>query len=341
MALSYKFFRIAFAATGDVAAVPDGTQGDGSVSYNQGFGPDYQADPGTDPDAKDVPRDQTNQLYNDITKAVQWFQTMGIPQFIAAADNGGSAYSYAKNAVVVWTDDNVYQSIVATNTALPSDTTKWRRIDYAAFVSYVQNQAGNFAAATMGGANAYAATYDPPVSAHQIGVPLRFTVPTATVVGTATFNPGPGIKDLYRGYSPLFMTGDLTTNAPYTAIYDGTRYRVVELYAASALGFGSIPDTLVPSTNTFTEILDLTDITSSGRAVLLIQASGPGSRSWGGMILAAQFASGTGAGNTPPWGVTVQNVPGTVTFQVVAQSVQMAITGAVGNYTVSVKVIAL
>lgn len=127
MALSYKFFRIAFAATGDVAAIPDATQVDGSVSFNQGFGPDYQADPGSDPDAKDVPRDQTNQLYNYITAALQYLQVGKVPEWISAADNGGSSYSYGFLSRVLYTDGYTYTSLEAANTDTPGSSVKWAR----------------------------------------------------------------------------------------------------------------------------------------------------------------------------------------------------------------------
>lgn len=42
-----KFFRIPFAQSGDLATVPDGSQSDGSVSYTDGYGVDYSADPGS------------------------------------------------------------------------------------------------------------------------------------------------------------------------------------------------------------------------------------------------------------------------------------------------------
>jgi hypothetical protein len=42
-----KYFGVPFAATGDVSPVPVGTQPDGSVSYQQGYGPDYELDPGS------------------------------------------------------------------------------------------------------------------------------------------------------------------------------------------------------------------------------------------------------------------------------------------------------
>lgn len=119
-----KFFRIPFAESGDKTAVPDATQGDGSVSYNQGYGPDYQL-PKTNPAAKDIPRNSDNQLKYDVTKALQEYQTNGVPDWITAAQNGGTAYPYPIGARVRYTDNVVYISQVAANTATPGASTNW------------------------------------------------------------------------------------------------------------------------------------------------------------------------------------------------------------------------
>ena len=122
-----KYFRVPFATSGDVATIPDDTQIDGSVSFEQGFGPDYELEQ-TDPDAKDVPRDETNYLYKAITENIQQYQQFGVPQFITTSDNDGSPFSYSKDAMVRYdpgSGEIVYVSLVNSNTALPTDTTKW------------------------------------------------------------------------------------------------------------------------------------------------------------------------------------------------------------------------
>lgn len=122
-----KFFRIPFATSGDRAAIPDALDTSGNVSYTEGFGYDYQR-PKTDPAAKNIPRDSSNELYFDITTAIKELQSQGVPDFITSVLNGGTAYSYAKNAIVRH-NDGLYISLVASNTALPSDVTKWARFD--------------------------------------------------------------------------------------------------------------------------------------------------------------------------------------------------------------------
>lgn len=119
-----KYFVYPFANTGDKTPIPEPTQGGGQVSYNQGWGPYYQLDLLTDPNALPIPRDQSNQLYYDITLAIQQYQQNGIPDFITTADNLGSPFAYPKYAQVRYDDGSgvkVYENQVAGNTALPSD----------------------------------------------------------------------------------------------------------------------------------------------------------------------------------------------------------------------------
>ncbi|MGJ0509070.1 MAG: gp53-like domain-containing protein [Methylocystis sp.] len=125
MALA-KFFRFPFATSGDKAVIPDATQPAGTVSYEEGFGPDYELDPGVDPAAKDVPRDETNQLYFDITTALREYQTFGVPDYIEASQNGGVAFEYAKFARVRWTDGKVYVSKVDNNADDPTVAASWQ-----------------------------------------------------------------------------------------------------------------------------------------------------------------------------------------------------------------------
>jgi microcystin-dependent protein len=137
MSATQKFFRFVFGQTGDRAAVPDTTPVDGSVGYQQGYGFDYQRAPG-DPLVKNLERSKWNQLLYDITLGLRQYQTMGFPEFIQPADNGGFAYAYAKNACVRWTDGQVYLSLVDANTSDPTDATKWQLALLGAGVGGVQ-----------------------------------------------------------------------------------------------------------------------------------------------------------------------------------------------------------
>jgi len=125
-----KFFLFPFAEDGDKTAIPDDTQPSGSVSYETGFGIDYQKDLATDPTAKPIPRNQFNQLMFDVTNALRQYQTLGVPDFITNADNGGVDFPYDIYARVRYDDGvngfQLYESLETANVALPSDLTKWR-----------------------------------------------------------------------------------------------------------------------------------------------------------------------------------------------------------------------
>ena len=108
-----KKFIIPFAATGDKTAVPNTLQPDGTVSYAQGFGPDYELDKTLDPiNAKDVPRDQTNQIYFDLTDAVGEQQLYGVALW------GADRAPYPLNARV-YHNDKLWRSSVINNSGEP------------------------------------------------------------------------------------------------------------------------------------------------------------------------------------------------------------------------------
>ncbi|MDU1172778.1 pyocin knob domain-containing protein [Citrobacter freundii] len=112
-----SFIKVPFASSGDKAAVPD-TDAGGGVNMTQGYGQAYSLDPATDPSAKRIERDKMNWLFNRITQAINEIQSDGVAPFITSADNGGSAFSYGKGALVSL-GGVVYQSLVASNTSTP------------------------------------------------------------------------------------------------------------------------------------------------------------------------------------------------------------------------------
>ncbi len=72
-----KYIKVAFATSGDTSPVPDGTQPDGSVSFNEGWSPDYAKDQATDPEAKDIPRQSENYLKLIMTDGIKELQELG------------------------------------------------------------------------------------------------------------------------------------------------------------------------------------------------------------------------------------------------------------------------
>lgn len=111
-----KYFKTAFAKNGDRATVPESAQVDGSVSFDQGYGIDYERDQETDPQAKDIGRESFNGLFHDMTEAVGEIQSSGVAQWI-------SGVSYPKGALV-WRNKVLHLSIVDANTSAPTSD-KW------------------------------------------------------------------------------------------------------------------------------------------------------------------------------------------------------------------------
>lgn len=120
-----KIFNTPFAQDGDKVSPPDSVQADGSVSYPQGYGFDYQRDTSLDsggepidPLAKVFPREQHNGILNDITTAIGEVQKNGFAIWQA------SAAPYPINAVVRY-GDKTWRSLVASNTVIPAENESW------------------------------------------------------------------------------------------------------------------------------------------------------------------------------------------------------------------------
>lgn len=123
--MDQKFFIQPFAFAGDKTAIPDAVQPSGVVSFNQGYGFDYQRELGVDPDAKSIERDQMNWLFGAITENLAQYQRESIPEFITTANNGGAPFPYARGVMVRFrTGVNpflTYVSKAAANTATPTE----------------------------------------------------------------------------------------------------------------------------------------------------------------------------------------------------------------------------
>lgn len=125
-----KFLRIPFANAGDRSSVPD-TSATGALNMTTGYGPLYQGNQSTDPTALYIERDLFNGLLYTLSQAVQVLQSFGgAAEWISAADNGGTAYPYAKGARVLYSDGWVYESLIDANTSTPSLTSaSWARMN--------------------------------------------------------------------------------------------------------------------------------------------------------------------------------------------------------------------
>lgn len=125
-----KYFYNAFGTGGDIGTkVPDTAQANGSVSYYAGYGSDYQLPLASGGQALPINRVQFNSLMNDVTGALQNIQQQGISSWIGPSPDSPPLYSgnwpYAVNALVYYTDGNIYQSLIASNTDTPGATANW------------------------------------------------------------------------------------------------------------------------------------------------------------------------------------------------------------------------
>lgn len=124
------FVKVPFALSGGKLAIPEAVQPGGEVSFTEGYGPRYSQDPTTT--GLRLDREQSNELFYILSTGINQYQTESFPRFITTADNGGVPYSYSKYATVLYDDGGglaPYQSLVNTNTTLPTVTANWRKLD--------------------------------------------------------------------------------------------------------------------------------------------------------------------------------------------------------------------
>src|SRR5436309_1826328 len=113
------------AASDDVTIPPTGAA-TGALSYQYGFTPNYEYDLLTNPSALPIPRTSTNQLFFDITSALQQIQLYGAPLWVASG-SGGPA-NYPIGARVLHTTAGVlrlWESQIAANTSVPGADANW------------------------------------------------------------------------------------------------------------------------------------------------------------------------------------------------------------------------
>lgn len=229
-----KFFKTAFALSGDRTAVPDAVDANGNVTYAQGYGFDYQRQK-TDPAAKQIERDKMNQIFFDVTNAIAELQGQGVPDFITSALNGGTAYSYGQNAVVRYSGD-LYVSLVAANTALPSDATKWALLPIPSRLQSALNTR-----ATAGGtADAITASFTPAIAALPAApgtLSLMVRAGSANATTTPTFSPdGLTAKTIVKGANQALVAGDIAGAGHWLRLdYDATLDKWVLLNPATGI----------------------------------------------------------------------------------------------------------
>lgn len=203
--MAVKFFIDPFAISGDRTPIPDAAQGDGSVSYTSGYGPDYELNRVTNPSALTIERQKMNDLFYEMTSNIQQYQINGTPEFITTADNGGTAFTYQKDARVFYDDGSgraTYISLVANNTALPSVTANWLKSSPGTAFSMPTVIAA-------GSVNSMTATYSPAIAAYTDGLILRLVSLGANTTNIPTVNVnGLGSKIISRDGAGTLVPGD-------------------------------------------------------------------------------------------------------------------------------------
>jgi microcystin-dependent protein len=123
-----KVFTVPFAKNGSRTAIPDANQPSGEVSYNTGFGPDYERQLGVDPLAKNIEREDFNQSLFDATQALQEFQAgLGTVPFNATLAAALSPAGYPKGAIIPRAEfDGFWISTAANNSTDPTAGGSWQ-----------------------------------------------------------------------------------------------------------------------------------------------------------------------------------------------------------------------
>ena len=94
-----KAFVTPFAENGNKVLVPDAINPSGAVSYDEGFGPDYEREQVVDPLAKNIERGNHNAIFNDVTLSLQEMQS-GVGTSIFSVALATAIGGYAKGAVI-------------------------------------------------------------------------------------------------------------------------------------------------------------------------------------------------------------------------------------------------
>lgn len=128
----YFLYPFAGSSSGGVDTTPiDNTGADsGTVNYQNGWTPNY-AYVSTNPASLPIPRPQMNQLFLDITYALQQLQTQGYPLWVAPASGsppvgGPTDYPiYATMAYDAGSGIQIWESQVGSNTSVPGADDNW------------------------------------------------------------------------------------------------------------------------------------------------------------------------------------------------------------------------
>lgn len=130
-----------------------------------------------------------------------------------------------------------------------------------------QAQSGNYAI-DVGTGGAYAVVLNPPLTAHVIGMPIRFKASNTNFPGP-TFNDGVATAPFVFPDGVGLLAGVITVNGIYEAIWDGSKFQFQEpdiglLAPKVSPAFGGVPTAPTAGAGTSTTQLATTQFVSPG-----------------------------------------------------------------------------
>ena len=244
-----KYFRIPFASSGEKITVPDTPPGDGTINYTQGYPSGYSSPPPT-PGYKFVERKGINDVFYDVTLALQQYQQNGAPDFITSSDNGGTAFPYALGALTR-RSNIVYQSLVANNTTTPPSGS-WGVIGYIPPGTYITpndlQQSNYIFAIATGTSNAIILTPSVAYSSLSAGTRIIFRAASSNTSSVTVNISALGAKSIVvtspnggSNIGPL-KANMITQGGIYSIVYDGSNFQLENpsigyaFYSTLALG---------------------------------------------------------------------------------------------------------
>ncbi|EBW5579136.1 hypothetical protein DPU05_14860 [Salmonella enterica subsp. enterica serovar Teddington] len=211
-----------FASSGDKEEIPTATQETGEISFNEGYGPDYEKDLDNDTGAKTIERAKLNWLLYLITSEIKRYQEQGIPDYISKADNNNIDFAYPTAALVRY-NGKVYFSLKDENTDKP-DSKSWSLFDPS---TYLGKQGGTITgdltitgSLDINGEKPYTPSNPPPSTAAGLAIGSVETLdPGETATASVTGEPP---NQLLNIGIPAGAAGADGTPGPASALEIGT-----------------------------------------------------------------------------------------------------------------------
>lgn len=200
-----KLFTKPFGVAGDKTPIPNDTQVDGTVSYQTGFGADYERQLGVDPAAKNIGRQTFNELMFDATTALQEMQAgFGTSVYDLALAQALPGGGYPKGACIPRVDGLGLWLNLTVNNATNPDTggAGWKAFN---------PQGGSSYGVDTGVANAYSVVFTPALTARTEETFLCVKIKTANT-GPSTINDGLGTVPIVGEAQQALQGGEFAAN---------------------------------------------------------------------------------------------------------------------------------